>query len=58
MVYSGVMSTQEFRQFTVRVPAKVYEQLSKLAEREISSLNREANIALRAHLDANGRKAK
>jgi predicted HicB family RNase H-like nuclease len=50
------MATQEWRSFTVRVPEKVYERLSKLAEREISSLNRETNIALRAHLDANGKK--
>lgn len=50
------MSTQEFRNFTVRVPKDLYAKLAKLAEREYSSLNRETNIALRAHLDANGKK--
>jgi len=50
------MATKEFQSFTVRVPGIVYERLSKLAERELSSLNREVNVAIRAHLDANWRR--
>lgn len=56
MVYSGGMAAIEWRSFTVRLPAPMYDRLSKLAERELSSLNRETNIALRAHLDANGKR--
>jgi predicted transcriptional regulator len=46
------MSQPEWESFTVRVPKPIGKRLRKLAERELSSLNREANIAIRAHLDA------
>ena len=46
------MSVTEFEAFTIRVPKPVAKRLRKVAERELSSLNREVNIAIRAHLDA------
>jgi predicted HicB family RNase H-like nuclease len=44
--------------FTVRMPAAEHAKLVKLAERELSSLNREITIAVRAHLDADAQKRK
>lgn len=44
--------------FTVRLPADLHNKLVKLADREVSSLNREIIIAVRNHLDANRRGAK
>lgn len=52
------MSSVGFESFSVRLPKPVAKRLRKLAERELSSLNREVNIAIRAHLDANERGAK
>lgn len=52
VVYGGVMSSNGFVQFSVRVPEKMHAELVRLAGREFSSLNREATIAIRAHLDA------
>lgn len=52
------MAKEEFQSFTVRVPAPTYKRLSQVAKRELSSLNREANIAIRAHLDAMERRTK
>lgn len=52
------MSTNEFDSFTIRLPKPVAKRLRKVAERELSSLNREVNIAIRAHLNASERKAK
>ena len=46
------MSSNGFVQFSVRVPEKMHAELVRLAGREFSSLNREATIAIRAHLDA------
>lgn len=49
------MTTAEYESFTVRVPKPTAKRLRKLAEREMSSMNREVNIAIRAHLDASER---
>jgi predicted HicB family RNase H-like nuclease len=49
------MSATGYDSFTVRVPKAVAKRLRKVAERELSSLNREVNIAIRAHLDASER---
>ena len=46
------MSTTETVSFTVRMPRKLVDELDKLARREISSRNRELQIAARAHIDA------
>lgn len=46
------MASVEYESFTVRLPKPVAKRLRKVAERELSSLNREVNIAIRAHLDA------
>jgi hypothetical protein len=51
----GGMSTVHF---TVRMPAAEHAKLVKLAERELSSLNREITIAVRAHLDADRKRGK
>jgi predicted HicB family RNase H-like nuclease len=40
---------------TVRLPADLHKKLAALAEREVSSLNREIIIAVRAHLDTSRR---
>lgn len=45
------MKSDEVVSFTVRLPLAAYERLAVLAKREFSSLNREVNIAVRAHLD-------
>lgn len=39
-------------EFSVRLPAPMHRQLRALADRELSTLNREVLIAVRAHLDA------
>jgi len=52
MGYSGFMANDEWQGFTIRVPATVYKRLRAVCAREFSSLNREVNIAIRAHLDA------
>lgn len=52
------MSSTEFDSFTIRIPKPLSAKLRKLAERELSSLNREATIAIRAHVDAAERTAK
>lgn len=46
------MSVTGFESFTVRVPKATAKRLRAVAKREFSSLNREVNIAIRAHLDA------
>ena len=38
--------------FNVRMPEPMHRNLTQLAARELSSLNREVLIAVRAHLDA------
>jgi predicted HicB family RNase H-like nuclease len=52
------MAKDEWHNFSVRVPATLYKRLSAVAKRELSSLNRETNIAIRAHLDAMERRTK
>lgn len=37
---------------SVRIPHAAHRALKALAARELSSVNREVNIAIRAHLDA------
>jgi hypothetical protein len=49
------VSASEFESFTVRLPRAVARQLREIAKRELSSLNREVNIAVRAHIDASKR---
>ena len=44
--------------FTVRVAKPVAKRLRALAKRELSSLNREVNIAIRSHLDAEERRVR
>lgn len=39
-------------EFSIRLPKPMHTNLKALAKRELSSLNREATIAIRAHLDA------
>jgi metal-responsive CopG/Arc/MetJ family transcriptional regulator len=38
--------------YTVRMPRKLVEELDRLAKRELSSRNRELQIAARTHIDA------
>lgn len=52
------MSATEFESFTVRIPKPTAKRLRAVAKSELSSLNREVNIAIRAHLDAMERKGK
>lgn len=52
------MSVTEFDSFTIRLPKTLSAKLRKIAERELSSLNREVNIAIRAHVDAAERKGR
>jgi metal-responsive CopG/Arc/MetJ family transcriptional regulator len=47
-----VMSATESVSYTVRMPRKLVEELDRLAKRELSSRNRELQIAARAHIDA------
>jgi len=42
-------------EFSVRLPKEMHRQLTAVAKREYSSLNREITIAVRAHLDADKR---
>lgn len=42
---------------TVRMPVELHKQLSDYAWEQRSSMNREIIIALRAHLDAQGKGA-
>ena len=42
----------------VRMPLKLAQRLRLLAEDELSSMNREAVIAIRAHLDASDQRRK
>lgn len=46
------MADTVFVHRNVRLPAALNRKLVKLAERELSSVNREIVIAVRAHLDA------
>jgi hypothetical protein len=55
---NGGMSETKFETFSVRVPEGVAKRLRKVAKRELSSLNREVNIAIRAHLDAEERRTR
>lgn len=57
-VYDGGMSETEMESFTVRVAKPVAKRLRALAKRELSSLNREVNIAIRSHLDAEERRVR
>lgn len=52
------MSSAETVTITVRVPRAAHRELSQVANRELSSVNREVNIAIRAHLDANRKRGK
>ena len=45
-------STTEYVERSVRVPRIAYRKLEQLARREMSTVTREINIAIRAHLDA------
>jgi len=46
------MSSTETVSFTCRMPRTLVDQLDRLAKREFSSRNRELQVAVRAHLDA------
>ena len=45
-------SSSDFVQFSIRLPRKTHAALEALAKRELSSMNREVNIAVNAHIDA------
>lgn len=46
------MAPAELVPLTIRIPRALYEETRALAKRELSSINREATLALRARVDA------
>jgi hypothetical protein len=51
-------SARDTVEFSVRMPKPTHTKLKRLAERELSTLNREILVAVRAHLDASERRGK